>query len=159
MEKKPKPTKLPEGYAEGHETYGPICKPKGGKSASKAQELRDRAAQRILMLMKKGSQADRMTRKAEPITDRQQLDDLAFRNKLAESPKIVQFAYWRGRLDELRKELSDLEATGNKRKIDLAAPVIKVQIETVENTMRELFDDIKQERRIVSRTQNTKKDK
>lgn len=155
MEKKPKVTKLPEGYAEGHETYGETCRPKGGRSESRAMELRSRASKRILMLMKKGSQADRMTREVEAITSKQQLDDLAFRNKLAESPKMVQFAYWRGRLDELRKELSDLEATNNKRKIDLAAPTIRTQIEAVENTMRELFEEIKQERRIISRTQNT----
>jgi hypothetical protein len=109
------------------------------------------------MLMKKGSQADRLTRKAEPITDRQQLDDLAFRNKLAESPKIVQFAYWRGRLDELRAELRELEESKNARKIGQAAPIIKMQIEEVENTMRELFDEIKKERRIISRTPDTNK--
>jgi len=154
MEKKPKITKLPEGCANGHETFGPICKPKGG-AESRAHELKSRASQRILMLMKKGSQADNMARKVEPITDKQQLNDLEFRNKLAESPKLVQFAYWRSRLDELRKELSELEATKNERKISLAVPVIKLQIETVENTMRELFEEIKKERRVLSRTPNT----
>ncbi len=155
MEKK-KPTKLPDGIAKGSETYGETCRPKGGRSESKALELRNRAAQRILMLMKKGSQADRLTRKIEPITDRQHLDYLQFQNKLAESPKIVQFAYWRARLDELRAELKALEESGNKRKIELSAPTIRIQIETVENTMRELFHEIKQERRVVSRTPNGK---
>jgi len=154
MEEKPKVTKLPEGYATGHATYGDECRPKGGGARAGTTELKNRASYRILMLMKKGSQADYMARKVEPITDKQQLNDLKFRNKLAESPKIVQFAYWRGRLDELKKELTDLEATENKRKIDLTAPTIKIQIETIENTMRELFENITKERRIISRTQN-----
>lgn len=157
MDKKPKLTKLPDGYAKGHETYGLICNSKGGRSGSRALELRSRASERILMLMKKSSQADRMTRHVEPITDRQQLDDLEFHNKLAEAPKIVQFAYWRSRLEELRKDLNDLKATKNKKKIELSLPAISLQIETVENIMRELFDDIKTERRTISRTPNTEK--
>jgi hypothetical protein len=158
MEKKSKFTKLPEGYAKGCETYGLVCRPKGGNSESKAQELKSRAAQRILMLMKNGSQADRMTRDVEPITDKQQLDDLEFRNRLAESPKIVQFAYWRSKLEELKKELIEFETTENKKKIDVTVPTIKRQIEAVENTMRELFDDIKKERRIISKTPNTERE-
>ena len=153
--KKVKITKLPEGYANGYDTYGTICKPKGG-AESKAHELKSRAAERILALMKKGSQADYLTRKIEPITDKQQLDDLQIRNQLAESPKLVQFAYWRSKLDELRKELNDLEDTKNKRKIGLLAPTIKIQIEVVENTMRELFDEIKKERKLISRIQGEK---
>jgi hypothetical protein len=155
MEKKPKITKLPDGYANGYDTYGSICKPKGG-AESKAYELKSRAAQRITMLMKNGSQGDHLTRKEEPLNDDRQIEDLEFRNKLAESPKLVQFAYWCGKLNDLRKELNDLEATQNKRKIDLTAPTIKIQIEVVENTIRELFDDIKKERKIISRTPNTK---
>jgi hypothetical protein len=158
MEKKPKVTKLDPGHAQGCETYGSMCRPKSGRN-SRTQELRDRAAQRIIALLKKGPQGDRLTRRAEPISDPRQLEYIAFHNKLASSPKLVQFAYWRGKLNELREELKLLEETGNARKVEQNAPTIKSQIEEVENTMRELFEDIKRERRVISRTPNEKQEK
>jgi len=153
--KKYKITKLPDGFAKGCDTYGNMCRPKGGSSGSRATELKSRASSRILKLMKLGSQADNMTRKEEPITDEKQLNNLQFHNEFAESPKIVQFAYWRSILDERRKELKELEETNNKRKFDLISPTIKTQIEIAEKAMRELFDEIKQERKLISRIQNT----
>jgi hypothetical protein len=155
---KKKIIKLPDGCAKGSETYGVVCKPKGGRLQSNALELRNRAAQRIIALMKEGSQADRLTRKEEPITDKRQLDDLEFRNKLAETPKIVQFAYWRGKLEELRLELKEVEDSNNPKKISQMLPTIKLQIELVENTMREIFETIQQERKIISRNPNTKEE-
>jgi hypothetical protein len=132
----------------GGKTFGNVSVPKNSKS-SRTNELKDRAAHRIALLLKKGPQADRLARKAEPITDKKHLEALAFHNKLADSPKIVQFAYHRGRLETLREELKALLDSDNKRKVEFNEPAIRRDIEETEETMRELFQEIKMERRIV----------
>jgi hypothetical protein len=156
MSKKPV-QKLEPGMAYGSRTYGDMCRPKSGKPFN-THQLIDRAANRIVALLEKGARGEKILKEDIPVKHRQEFDDLLHRNKLAETPKLVQFAYWKSRLDELREELKTLEATNNERKISLNAPTIKVQIKEVEITMRELFDEIKKERRILERTTNLEED-
>lgn len=152
---KVKITKVQVGVADGSKTYGAMCKPKYS-SKSRAHSLSELASSRIVALMGRGSQADSLARKHEPITDEKQLNDLEFRNGLAEQPKIVQFAYWRSHLDELRRDLGKFRTESGKKSL-LMIPVIESQIEQVETTMRELFDLITKERRVISRSTSNKK--
>lgn len=148
---KKKFTKLPEGHAAGSDTFGDLCRPKGGRSQSRALELKSQASDRILQLLEKGAEADRMARADVPIKNKKQLEFLGFQKNLAESPKIVQFAYWRSKLEELRQDLASLEASHNTRKIEQFASTIKMQIQEVEKTMRDLFEEIRKERTLFSK--------
>jgi len=134
----------------GGKTFGDALKPRNGK-ASRTNELKSRAENRIVLLLKKGSQADRLARKVEPITDERHLEALLLQNNLANSPKVVQFAYHYGRLRSLREDLFALIEGKNKLKIDLIEPTIKRDIEETERIMQDLFHDIKMERRVIRR--------
>lgn len=133
--------KLPDGEARGSRTFGEICKPKSGASKPCTLNLRDQAADKIVRLM------TLEVKDRKYYVNKRQEEYLSFQNKFAENPSLVQFAYWRTVLNELRDELNKLEEGGNKIKIDTYSPVIKKQMEEVEIKMRELFDDIKNERK------------
>jgi hypothetical protein len=132
----------------GSKTFGNRLKPRNNNS-SRTNEFKDRAARRIALLLKKGQEADRLARNIEPIIDARHLEALALHNNLASTPKLVQFAYHRGKLEELRVELQELLVDNNKRKIWFNEPTIRRNIEEIENIMKELFQEIKMERRII----------
>jgi ATP-dependent exoDNAse (exonuclease V) alpha subunit len=133
----------------GGKTFGNIITSKNNHS-SRTSDLKDRASQRILLLLKKGQQADRLARKVNPIKEQQQIAALALQNEFAMSPKIVQFAFHRSKLASLRVELEELLESKNERKIKFSEVTIKKEIHETEEKMRELFDEIKMERRVVS---------
>ena len=131
--------KLPEGEAEGCKTYGNICKPKSGSSKPCALNLRDQAADKIVKLMTLNKNYKQNKNfKYEEYLKRQ--------NEFAKYPNIVQFAYWRAVLEDLRKELKELKEENNTKKIEQFSPIIEKQIEETEIKMRELFEEIKKGR-------------
>jgi len=132
----------------GSQPFGELISSRGS-SSGRTNDLKDRAAQRIWLLLQKGAQVDRLARKTEPIKDKQHLDSLAFQNNLATSPKIVQFAFHRSKLETLRGELESLLASDNRRKIEFSEPVIRKEIDEIEEIMRELFEEIKMERCVI----------
>ena len=150
MSEKKKVKRDEKGHAivPGGKTFGNITKPKGTNS-SRTNELIDRAANRIWLLLKKGAQADKVARKIEPIKNKQHINSLMFHNKLATSPRIVQFAFHRSKLETLKEELKNLLDSKNKRKIEFSAPAIQRDIETTEDVMREIFNEIKMESCII----------
>ena len=131
----------------GGRTFGHVAKPRN-KGSMRTNDLKDQASYRILMLLKKGPQADKFACEEEPV-NRKHIDALAFQNALATSPKIVQFAFHRSKLATLKEELTALLNSNNKRKIEFSEPTIKREIEETEEIMLELFNEIKMERRVI----------
>lgn len=117
---------------------------------SKTAELKDRAAERLTKLLKFGEKADRLAARMISIASGAERDALDFQAKIANLPKLVQFAYHRGRYDDLRRELKAL-GEGNKRKFELMSPVIQREIADAEDKMYDLYDEIKSEGEVISR--------
>lgn len=113
---------------------------------SRTAELKDRAVIRLLRIMRSGDKADVLASRMFPIENGAERDSLEFQAKLAALPKLVQFAYHKGRYDDLRKELKELGDGPNRRKFELMKPTIERQIAEVEDEMYGLYDEIKAER-------------
>ena len=119
--------------------------------SSKTAELKDRAAERLTRLLKFGERADKLAARMLPVRDGTEKDALEFQAKIAGLPKLVQFAYHRGRYNDLRKELKALNDGGNRRKFELMEPIIQREIADAEDKMYDLYDEIKAEGKIIGR--------
>jgi hypothetical protein len=133
--------KVASGEASGSKTYGNKVNTKN-KLRNKTNELQRDATSRLVSLIKYGQKSDRLARVEEEPNDQEiiQIKDV---NDINKQPKIVQFAYHRGRLNDYRRELELLMKSGNKYKIELMKDTIEQQIKETEKIMKEIFDDIR----------------
>jgi hypothetical protein len=122
----------------------PIVRPKGGKRLARAMEMKIRADERLLLLLKRGALVDRLSAPASPIEECER-GSLDFQKELANAPKIVQFAYRSNMLKDLMKDLKELETSGNRHKMEINKPIIEKQIAEQETAIRELHSEIKKE--------------
>jgi hypothetical protein len=137
-------------HVGGSITFGTTIRPKN-RATNRTMDLKAQATQRIIALMQYGDSADRLARRGKPISSEQEKMAIESHNNLAKSPKLVQFAYYRGIRLSLTGELEKLRASENRKKIALFENVIETQIKLVEGIMRELFAEIKREPRVISR--------
>jgi len=143
------PSKKVERDEKGHaivpggRTFdGYTAKPKGGRK-ERTNELKDRADTRLLLLMKKGAMADRLTRPMLPVTNNQERKSLEFQKEFAEAPKAAQLAHYNNKLNDLKKELQELEDNRNKKKMEFMRPFLESEIEKFEKKLREAYLDLK----------------
>lgn len=127
----------------GSKTYGELIKPKGGK-ASAGNKYKDASDYRLIALLEIGRDADRLSR-AEKLINPKDINNLEFQNKLARSPKIVQFAYHKARRDKLLKELRDLDNCDSKLKRNIVMGAIEREIKEAEKLLENLYEEIKEE--------------
>lgn len=127
----------------GAQVFSKVVRPKGGRAQPKYFQYKDKAAYRLLMLMKNGQNADRLASKDKPVTE-EELRSIGFQNLLASQNKVVQFAFHHSKLKELQLELKELLDSGNKRKIELLEQSIRREIEEEENILKELANSIKE---------------
>jgi len=118
-------------------------------------DLKNQAANRLAALMKDGSRADRLACPSENRTDTQEKRAMDFQREFADSPLITQFAHRNNKLQDLRDELKELEEKGNRRKLEFMKPIIEREIAEQEEEMRDLYREIKNERRIVLKVVRT----
>lgn len=151
MSKKVKRDEQGHAILDGARTFGSYtAKALGGKRQPRGHILRDQAAERLLNLIMKGPSIDSFMREAPPITNSADRKALRDQNEFAQLPLVAKFAYYHGMLMDLRKELSELEASGNQRKIDFTKPVILMQIEDTETRMTEMYLEIRSQKRVIS---------
>lgn len=117
---------------------------------SKTAELKIKASERLLQLLRFGEKADRLASRMFPIGDGEK-DSLDLQARIAGLPKLVQFAYHRSRYDDLRKELKALSESKNRRKFELIGPTIEREIAETESIMYDLYDEIKSEGKVIGR--------
>lgn len=149
--KKPKRDESGAVMVPGCETFGTVVRHKPSK-CPRATRLKSEASTRILLLMKKGPDVDRFARKPNPVINKMEKEYLEFQNNLARQPAVVQFAYHRGKLKELRQELKELRESSNYRKLKLSEPVILREMEEVEKQLKELGEIILAEKKVISRS-------
>jgi len=125
---------------EGAKTFGTVVKPKGGRYQSRATQLKGMASSRLVFLMigKRSDKQFEMHKK-----DKEALD---FQNDLARQNEVVRFAYFKGKLDELNRELKELLESGNKRKIQLLEATLRKNIAEVTDVLNELMATIRSEK-------------
>jgi hypothetical protein len=126
----------------GSKTYGELIKPKGGKTST-GNKHKDASDYRLIVLLRIGREADRLSRAEKPISTKD-INNLEFQNKLAQSPKIVQFAYHKARRDKLLKEMRDLEDSDNRLKKAIMMGAVEKEINEIEKVMEELYEEIKE---------------
>jgi hypothetical protein len=128
----------------GGKTFGNIVRPKSERKG-RAADLKNRAAERIVLLMRKGIMGDKLSR---PAKDIKAIERPAFKlqKEFAEAPKIVQLAHINNKLKDLREELCRLESSNNEGKVKLMKPIIEHEISDCEELIRELYREIKNER-------------
>jgi len=129
--------------------YRYSVKPKARKVDT--TDLKNRASERLFQLMKRGARADRLAHCPPRDISEQEQRSLDFQREFADAPRAAQFAYHNNKLQDLRQELEELEESGNKRKLECYKPFLEQQIVKEEETMRELYIEIKNERRVVTR--------
>jgi len=125
----------------GAKTYGELVKPKGGKTAT-GNRHKDASDHRLIVLLRIGREADRLSRAEKPINPKDK-DNVEFQNKLARSPKIVQFAYHKARRDKLLKELKELDEGDNKLKKSIMMGIVEKELQEAEKLLEELYEEIK----------------
>ena len=132
----------------GSITFGTMVKPKGGRRQPRSHILQEIAQSRFIRAILRGPE--------EPHKPcEQEKKHLEFCKNFAEQPKIVQFAYYRAQLSELEDELASVKTSGNKKKIDFLAPILKQEIVETVSEMRSLYDEIKMQTRIVKVSEDT----
>lgn len=125
----------------GGKTYGEMIKPKGGR-ASRGNELKEKSDNRLIALMEIGQKAKKLFRIRKANYKNEEV--LEFQNKLARSPKVVQFAYHKSRRDKLLKELKELDK-GNALKQRVMRGITEKEIQEIEKHLEELYQEIKME--------------
>ena len=137
----------------GSKTFGDMICPKPNK-CPRTHRLKSDASTRILLLMKKGRDADILAKKPKPLVDKMEIEYLQFQNKLARQPAVVQFAYHRNKLKELIEELKNLRESGNSRKLKLSEPTIIMEMKELEQQLKDLGEIIINEKKFISRSTN-----
>lgn len=124
---------------QGAKTYGEVIKPKGGR-VSIGNRLKEESDNRLVILLEIGRGVNNF-RAQKPINKKDK-EYLEFQNKLARSPKIVQFAYHKARRDNLVKELREL-GNVNEFKKKIMMGIVEKEIREIEKTLEELYEEIK----------------
>jgi len=121
-------------HVPGSETWGETVKARGGKRQARAYWLRDKAENRLLILLAKGEDGDRLASEFPHIhwRDVKPVSDMVEFGKL---PDRIRLAVLRGERKELEKELDRLMATGNFVKQRMLAPAIAKQIEELDDSI------------------------
>ncbi len=149
MSKKMKRDEKGHVILDGSQTFGTAVRPKVS-NCPRTTRLKDEASTRLLLLMKKGPTIDKFNRVVKPMCKKQE-EQIRFQNKLAAEPHIVQFAFHRSKMNELIKELKELEQCGNDRKYKFKEPVIRQEMAEVKKQMEDLGEVIINTRKLISR--------
>ena len=123
----------------GAYTFGHTVKVRGGKRSGQKFYFKERAEERLIALMRKGSEGDRMTKRAIKMR-KDNLEYMKFQQELSMVSKSERFMYYSDRAEELQKELDDLESCGNTIKINLKRPIIEKQIQEALEEMSKVYE-------------------
>jgi len=135
----------------GAKTFGSTTRPIGGRRASRATDLKNAAADRIINLLTYGASTDRLARDPGPIRDKKHKKYVDEHNRIAAAPSLVRLAFYYQQLKDYEKELKELEDSGNQRKIDLCSPIIKKQVEETRELVIEIYHEVKDQDKIIKR--------
>jgi hypothetical protein len=134
--------KMEARMVPGGQTFGgEIIKVHSGKRQARAYWLKDRAENRLLVLLVKGEEGDRLTRSFPHIgwRDRRSLAD---QEQFARLPSRVKLIILRGRREDLEKELIELMKSGTPVKQRKFVPTIIQQIKELDEDMGYLADEV-----------------
>ena len=134
-------TKKEAHVVPGAQTFGKeTAKARGGKRRARAYWLRDQAENRLLVLLERGEEADRLACPFPEINwrDIRRLHDGA---KFARLPDGTKLLILRGERWSLERELANLMASGNLAKQRMLAPTIARQIEEISESIGYLADE------------------
>jgi len=124
----------------GAYTFGYTVKVRGGKRSGQKFYFKDRAEERLIALLSKGSEGDRMTKRSLKMREDNK-EYLEFQQELSMAPKSKRFAYYSNCVEELQKELDDLNSCGNAIKINLKRPIIEKQIQDALEEMSKICEE------------------
>lgn len=128
---------VPGSHTFGDET----ARAHGGKRQARAYWLKDRAEDRLLILLVRGQEGDTLARPFPAIgrRDRRLLADQA---AFARLPARTRLLVLRGKREDLEGELSELRASGTPVKQRNVAPTILRQIQELDEDIGYLADEV-----------------
>jgi len=128
---------VPGGQTFGDET----ARVRGGKRQARAYWLKDRAENRLLVLLVRGEEGDRLARPFPYIGWRDRRS-LAEQEQFARLPSRTKLIILRGRREDLERELAELMASGTPVKQRGLAPTIIRQIEELDEDIGYLAEEV-----------------
>ena len=118
---------------KGSETFDHVVRPRGGKRQARAYWLKDRAEDRLMLLLAKGEEGDRLARSMPPIA-RVDRAAVVYSIQFGKQSDRARLVIMRGKVLELESELANLKK----------APVKRAMFEeTIKTQITELCEDIK----------------
>ena len=116
-----------------------VTRPKGGKRASRAYALKQRAAERIVVLLKYGERADRLACPAAEVTHGVDRRALREQERFARLPRTTQIYVLSVRRAEIVAEI-EVAKRGSELKRTLILPTATRQLEEIDALAKELME-------------------
>jgi len=136
-------------WARGSRTFGQTVRPRGGKRTARQSRLYEEATQRLVRLFEKGD--DKLSSKPVPVKDRGAKKTLERQRRFARMSLPERIVFINNTIDRLKRELAAVEKLASQRTRALKMPTILIQIDEAEQHLSELFQELNDAPRVISR--------